>query len=157
MYLTLSLLASVAITLFVASKITRYFLAKRAEVKWVVLAFLGSTIIAVATYIGFSFMFAMIDHSAIESLTRLHPDIMLIITVSAMLLLSSIAFKIINQMDWKEAITTNIVSAVIMFAASSSFIALMDASDKTNIVTAKAPSSEQAVVKDNAIAKVVKP
>ncbi len=159
MYLTLSLLASAAITLFIVSKITQFFLAKRPEIKWLIFAFLGSAIIALTTYIGLNFIVSWIDLSATDAsqtLTKLHPMLMLVITVSTMLLLSSVAFKVINQMCWGSAIVTNVASVAIILLTSIGSMSLID-SKTTRFETATAAPLDHEVVKDESIAKLLSP
>lgn len=158
MYLTLSLLASAAITLFIANKIAQFFLAKRPEIKWLIFAFLGSMVIALATYIGLNVIVSWIDLSATDpsqTLTKLHPMLMLVITVSTMLLLSSVAFKVINQMCWSSAIVTNVASVAIMLLTSIGSMSLID--HKTKSFESAAAPLEQEVVKDESIAKLLSP
>ena len=113
MYLTLSLLVAVAVTLFVVSKFAKMLLAKRPNLEWITLASIVSAVIAVATYITLNLF-----------VTGLEPMTMLGITFSAMILLSSIAFKIINKMSWGAAIATNVANIVIMLATSIAAIVI---------------------------------
>jgi hypothetical protein len=159
MYLILTLLASAAITFFIASKIAKYFLAKRPEVKWVILASLASALIVFTTYIGLNIIVAWIDLSATDpsqTLTKLHPIVMLVITITTLLLLSSVAFKVINQMCWGSAIATNVASVAIMFIISLSSVMLIDSS-AGKLETAKAAPSEEITIKDESIAKLLSP
>ncbi len=159
MTLTLSLLVSITITLFLVSKIADYFLAKRPEIKWILFASLGSALIAFTTYIGLTFVIAWLDRSVIDpslTLTNLHPMAVLVISATIMLLLSSIAFKVINQMCWPSAITTNFVSVAIMTITLAGSFALNGlGSDKH--VTAKITPSEKIITTSESVAKLVKP
>lgn len=160
MYLTLMLLISAAITFFIASRITQFFLAERPEVKWVVFASLGSVLIAMITFIGLNFIVAGIDLSAADpsqTLTKRHPTVMFIITISIMLLLSSVAFKVINKMGWGSAIVTNIASVAVMLVASVGSVTLNDNKISSEIEIAKIVPSEEVLVKGDSIVKLVKP
>jgi len=159
MYFTLTLIASAAITFFIASKMAKFFLAKRPEVKWVILASLASTLIVVTSYIGLNFIVAWIDLSATDpsqTLTKLHPIIMLVITITTLLLLSSVAFKVINDMCWGSAIATNVASVAIMFIISLSSVTLID-NNADKFETAKTIPAEEIMTKDESIAKLLSP
>ncbi len=107
MYLMLALLVAVGVTLFIVSKIAKMLLAKRAGLEWITIASIVSALIAVVTYITLNIY-----------VVGLEPMIMLGITFGAMILLSSIAFKVINQMSWGAAVATNIANVVIILATS---------------------------------------
>ncbi len=113
MYLTLSLLVAVGITLFAVSKIAKMLLAKRSGLEWITIASIVSALIAVVTYVTLNIYVA-----------GLEPMVMLGITFAAMILFSSIAFKIFNQMSWGAAIATNVANVVIMLATSVGAIVL---------------------------------
>ena len=80
MYLTLSLLVAVGITLFAVSKIAKMLLAKRSGLEWITTASIVSALIAVVTYVTLNIYVA-----------GLEPMVMLGITFAAMILFSSIA------------------------------------------------------------------
>ena len=113
MYLMLSMLVAVMVTLFLVSKIAKMLLAKRSGLEWITIASIVSALIAVVTYITLNIYVA-----------GLEPMIMLGITLGAMILFSSIAFKLINQMSWGAAIATNVANVVIMLATSVGAIVL---------------------------------
>ena len=154
MYITLSLLLSAAVTLFVVSKIADFFLAKRPEIKWVLLAILGSTFISFVTYIGLTAIIAWLDLSVTDqSITNLYPLTVLGISGTIIILLSSIAFKVINQMCWPSAITTNFISvAIIAIALTGSFSLKNNGSDE--LVTEKIAPIEKAIDKSRSLAKI---
>jgi len=154
MYITLSLLLSAAVTLFVVSKIADFFLAKRPEIKWVLLSILGSTFISFVTYIGLTAIIAWLDLSVTgQSITNLYPVTVLGISGTIIILFSSIAFKVINQMCWPSAITTNFISvAIIAIALTGSFSLKNNGSDE--LVTEKIAPIEKAIDKSRSLAKI---
>ena len=113
MYLMLSLLVAVGVTLFIVSKIAKMLLAKRSGLEWITVASIVSALIAVVTYITLNIYVA-----------GLEPMMMLGITFGAMILFSSIAFKTINQMSWGAAIATNVANVVIMLATAVGAVVL---------------------------------
>jgi len=113
MYLTLSLLAAVIVTLLVVSKIAKMLLAKRAGLESIIFASVISALIAVTTYIGLNLFVEGLD-----------PMVMLGVTFGAMLLFSSAAFKYINKMSWGAAIATNVANVVVILATSVAAIVL---------------------------------
>lgn len=113
MYLTLSLLAAVIVTVLVVSKIAKMLLAKRFQLEWIVLASVVSAVIAIATYVGLNLF-----------VVGLEPMVMLGITFGVMLIISSAAFKYINQMGWGAAIATNVANVVIVLATSVAAVVL---------------------------------
>ena len=107
MYLMLSLLVAAGITLFVVSKIAKMLLAKRPGLEWVTVASIVSALIALFTYVTLTIY-----------VVGLEPMMMLGITFAAMIVFSSIAFKVINKMSWGAAIATNVANVVIFVATS---------------------------------------
>ncbi|MEE9309776.1 MAG: hypothetical protein V3U64_02040 [Cocleimonas sp.] len=163
MYFTFLLLISASITFFMASKIANFFLAERPEVKWIVFASLASAFIAVIAFVGLNFIVAGIDLSATDSsqtLMKRYPTVMLVVTISILLLLSSVSFKVINKMGWGAALATNIASVGIILAISfgaSSLLSdkkVMSKPEMTNVV---APAEEGIIVKGESIAKLLTP
>ena len=103
MYFYISLFAAFVFTLVVVSRIAEMLLAKRPKIGWVLLASLIGGSAAIAAYILLSMFVTGID-----------PMIMLIVSLSAMFIVSSMAFKTINKMSWSGAITTNVAHIVIV-------------------------------------------
>ncbi len=136
MYLMLSLLAAVIVTLFAVSKIAKMLLAKRSGLEWITVASIVSALIAVVTYVTLNIYVA-----------GLEPMVMLGITFAAMILFSSIAFKVINQMSWGAAIATNVANVVIILATSVGAIVLNgeSLSEVVNSVTHSAKSNTMMV------------
>jgi len=113
MYFYASLFAAFVITLIVVSKIAEMLLAKRPKIAWVLLASLVGSGAAVVSYLLLSLFVAGID-----------PMVMLIVSLSTMFIVSSAAFKHINQMSWKGAITTNIANIVIVLITMTAAVVL---------------------------------
>lgn len=102
MYFAASLFAAFILTLFLVSKIAKMLHAKRPEMGWVFLASLVGGIAASLAMLPLNLFIQDMD-----------PMIMLIISLVIMLVVSSAAFKYINQMNWGGAVTTNIANVVI--------------------------------------------
>ena len=102
MYFIASLVAAIAITIFLVSKIAKMLHAKRPEVNWVLLASFFGVFLAGLSWIALD-MF----------IQGMKPIEMLAISLVIMLMVSSAAFKYINKMSWSGAVTTNIASIVI--------------------------------------------
>ncbi len=113
MYLTLSLLVAVVVTLLVISKIAKMLLAKRPQLEWITVASVVSAVIAIITYVGLNLFVVGLD-----------PMVMLGVTFGTMLIVSSAAFKYINQMGWGAAIVTNVANVVVILATSVAAIVL---------------------------------
>ncbi|MEE9444729.1 MAG: hypothetical protein V3V19_03590 [Cocleimonas sp.] len=151
MYLTLSLLAAVIVTVLVVSKIAKMLLAKRFQLEWIVLASVVSAVIAVVTYVGLNLF-----------VVGLEPMVMLGITFGAMLLISSAAFKYINQMGWGAAIATNVANVVIILATSVAAIVL-NGESLTKTISSLTDSAKNntamvgSMVNDNGIANIATP
>ena len=148
-----------ALSLFILSKIANYFLAKRPEIKWIFLAVMGSAVIALISYIGLTFVIALLDLPVTDpsqTLAKLHPLLVMVISSVVILLLSSVAFKSINQMCWPSAITTNFVSlAITTIVLASTFSSNDNRTEK--LVTAKTAPVEKAIDKSKSIVNLVKP
>jgi hypothetical protein len=113
MYLTLSLLAAVLITILTVSKVAKMLHAKRFDFGWIVLASVTSGIVALLASFGLGLFVEGLD-----------PMVMLGLTLAVMFIVSSAAFKFINQMSWGGAITTNIANMVIGVAGLTAAIVL---------------------------------
>jgi len=97
-----SIIAAIGITLFLVSYIAKMLLAKRPGMGWVFLAWITGGILATVAMIPLG-MFA----------TELDPQVLFIVTLVLSFIISSAAYKYINQMGWGGAFTTNIASTVI--------------------------------------------
>ncbi len=113
MYFYASLFAAFVITLIVVSKIAEMLLAKRPAIGWVLLASLVSAGAAILTYVILSVFIKGVD-----------PMVMMIVSLSTMFIVSSAAFKNINQMSWSGAVTTNIANIVIILITMTAAVVL---------------------------------
>jgi len=113
MYFYASLFAAFVITLIVVSKIAEMLLAKRPQIGWVLLASLVGGGAAIIAYFLLSLFVKGID-----------PMVMLIASLSAMFIVSSAAFKHINQMSWTGAVTTNIANIAIVLITMTAAVVL---------------------------------
>jgi hypothetical protein len=113
MYFYISLFVAFVITLIVVSKVAEMLLAKRPKIAWVFLASLVGGTAALATSVLLSIFVKGID-----------PMVMLIGSLLAMFIVSSAAFKYINQMSWTGAITTNIANIVVVLITMTAAVVL---------------------------------
>ena len=113
MYFYASLFAAFVITLIVVSKIAEMLLAKRPNIGWVLLASLVGSGAAIISYVLLSLFINGID-----------PMVMMIVSLSVMFIVSSAAFKVINQMSWSGAVTTNIANIVIVLITMTAAVVL---------------------------------
>ena len=97
-----SIIAALGVTLFLVSYIAKMLLAKRPGMGWIFLAWITGGILA---------MLAMIPLGMFAS--NLDPQVLFIVTLLLSFVISSAAYKYINQMGWGGAFTTNIASIVI--------------------------------------------
>ncbi len=102
MYFVASLVAALIVTVFLVSKIAKMLHAKRPDVGRVLLASL------------LGIVFAMVSLALIGAFVKgVEPMMMLTLSVVVVLIVSSAAFKYINQMSWSSAITTNIANVAL--------------------------------------------
>ena len=113
MYLIGSLLFGLVVTLLLVSKIATMLLAKKPGVERIFLASVVGIIAAIATIIPLNLFVTGID-----------PNMMLILTVLIVFVVSSAAFKHINEMSWGGAITTNIANIVLSLIAVTASVVL---------------------------------
>ncbi len=102
MYFAASLFLAFAITLLFVSHIAKMLLAKRPGIGWIFLSSLVGGILAGIALIPIKIYVVDVE-----------PMVMMIISLVVVLIVSSAAFKYINQMSWGGAITTNISNVVI--------------------------------------------
>ena len=107
MYLIGSLLLAFGISVFAVSKIAEMLHAKKPGMDRVFMASLVGAITAFITLVVLSALVKNLD-----------PMIMMIVSVLSMLIVSTIAFKSINQMSWSGAITTNIANIALVLMLS---------------------------------------
>jgi len=101
-----SLAAALGATLWLVSYIAKMLLAKRPGMGWILLAWITGSVLAAIAIIPLSLFGGDID-----------PQIMFIATLVLSFIISSAAYKYINQMGWGGAFTTNIASSVIALVA----------------------------------------
>ena len=97
-----SIFAAFGITLFLVSYIAKMLLAKRPGMGWVFLAWISGGILATVAMIPLGIFASALD-----------PQVLTILTLVLSFIISSAAYKYINQMGWGGAFTTNIASMVI--------------------------------------------
>ena len=121
MYLIASLLLALAISVFVVSKIAEMLHAKKPGMERILLASLVGGIAAFATVVAMS---ALVNN--------VEPMILMMLSVLAMFIVSSIAFKSINQMSWSGAMTTNIANiALVLITGTAAVVLNGESFDKT--------------------------
>jgi small nuclear ribonucleoprotein (snRNP)-like protein len=113
MYLIASFIVALAITIFLVSKIAEMLQAKRSGMSWIFLASTIGAFVAALTLVPLGLFVEGLD-----------PNVMLILTVVIMLIVSSMAFKYINKMNWGSAITTNIANIVLSLVAITAAVVL---------------------------------
>ncbi len=113
MYLLASLLLGFVITIFLLSKIAEMLHAKEPGMLRIFAASLVGGIAASVAVLPIGWFVKGID-----------PLIMLLLTISIMFIVSSMAFKYINVMSWGGAITTNIANIVLSLVAVTAAVVL---------------------------------
>lgn len=101
-----SLAAALGATLWLVSYIAKMLLAKRPGMGWILLAWITGSVLAAIAVIPLSMFGGDLD-----------PQILFIATLVLSFIISSAAYKYINQMGWGGAFTTNIASSVIALVA----------------------------------------
>ena len=102
MYFAASLIAAFIITLFLVSKIAKMLNAKRPDIGWVLFALVAGGVLATIAVIAMGIFVEEQD-----------PNIMLAITLVSAFLVSTAAYKYINNLNWSGAFTLNIASMAI--------------------------------------------
>ena len=102
MYFAASLFVASAITLFLVSKIAKMLNAKRPGIEWVLLSLVISGALAATTLVLIGIFIQELD-----------PNIILGITLITVFIVSSAAYKYLNQLPWSGAFTLNIASVSI--------------------------------------------
>jgi len=115
LYLMGSLLLALGITVFIVSKIAGLLHAKKPEMDRV---FIASLIGGIVAFITLAALIALVKD--------LDPVILLGVSVFSMLLVSSLAFKVINQMTWAGAITTNIANVALILITGTVALVVND-------------------------------
>lgn len=113
MYLIGSLLLALGISVFLVSKIAELLHAKKPAMDRILIASLIGSLAAFITLVALSALVKDLD-----------PMILLAVSILSMLLVSSLAFKTINQMTWAGAITTNIANVALVLITGTAAIVL---------------------------------
>jgi len=113
MYLIGSLLLAFGVSIFAVSKIAEMLHAKKPGMERVFIASLVGGIAAFATLVAISVFVKNIE-----------PMILMVGSLLAMFIVSTIAFKSINQMSWSGAITTNIANVALVLMTTTAAVVL---------------------------------
>lgn len=147
MYLIGSLLLSLGFTVFIVSKIAEMLHAKKPAMERVLMASLVGSIAATVTLIALCVFVKDVD-----------PMHLMIGSVIAMFLVSTLAFKAINVMSWSGAITTNIANVAMVLLTGTAAVVLNDVSMDKAIQTVRTTfSTNAAMVEGIATGKEYKP
>jgi len=120
MYLIGSLLLAFGISVFAVSKIAEMLHAKKPGMERVFLASIVGGIAAFLALVALSVFVKNID-----------PMTMMIVSILAMFIVSTLAFKSINQMSWSGAITTNIANiALVLMTVTAAVVINGESIDK---------------------------
>lgn len=121
MYLVGSLLLALGLTVFAVSKIAEMLHAKKPAMERILLASLVGGIAAFATLVAMSALVKDVDQMTL-----------IILSILAMFIVSTLAFKSINVMSWSGALTTNIANVALVLITGTAAIVLNGESiDKT--------------------------
>lgn len=113
MYLIGSLLLALGVSVFAVSKIAEMLHAKKPGMERIFLASLVGGIAAFLTLVALSAFVKNLD-----------PMIMMVVSILAMFIISTLAFKSINQMTWSGAITTNIANIALVLMTVTAAVVL---------------------------------
>ena len=138
MYLIGSLLLAFGISVFAVSKIAEMLHAKKPGMDRVFMASLVGAITAFITLVVLSALVKNLD-----------PMIMMIVSVLSMLIVSTIAFKSINQMSWSGAITTNIANIALVLMTATAAVVLNGASLSKTIKTVQNTFVTNTIIVEN--------
>ena len=135
MILFASIVAALGITLFLVSYIAKMLLAKRPGMGWVFLAWITGSVVAAIAMIPLGMFGGSLD-----------PQVMFIITLLASFVISSAAYKYINQMGWGGAFTTNIASSVIGLIAAVGVVLVSGNSIQDTLQTVNQLSNQKSAM-----------
>ena len=122
MYFAASLFVAFAITLFLVSKIAKMLNAKRPNIEWVLMSLIFSGALAAIPLILLGMFVQGFD-----------PNVMLAITLVLTFIVSSAAYKYLNQLNWSGAFTLNIASIAIGLLTAVAAIVFNGESVKENL------------------------
>ena len=121
MYLIGSLLLALGISVFAVSKVAEMLHAKKPGMERILLASLVGSIAAFATIVVLGAFVKDVDTT-----------LMLILSLLAMFIVSTLAFKSINVMSWSGAITTNVANiALVLITGTAAVVLNGESIDKT--------------------------
>ena len=113
MYLIGSLLIALALTVFVVSKIAKMLHAKKPGMEKILLASLIGSFAAFAALVALIALVKDVD-----------PMLLIAISVLAMFIVSTFAFKYFNELSWAGAMTTNIANIALVLITGTAAIVL---------------------------------
>ena len=113
MYLIGSLLLALGVSIFAVSKIAEMLHAKKPGMERIFLASLVGGIAAFLTLVALGALVKNLD-----------PMTMMIVSILSMFIISTLAFKSINQMTWSGAITTNIANIALVLMTGTAAVVL---------------------------------
>jgi len=113
MYLIGSLLLALGLSVFTVSKVAEMLHAKKPSMERILLASLIGSIAAFATIVALGALVKNVD-----------PMIMMTLSILAMFVVSTLAFKSINEMSWSGAITTNIANIALVLMTGTAAVVL---------------------------------
>lgn len=113
MYLIGSLLLAFGVSVFAVSKIAEMLHAKKPGMERILIASLIGAAAAFVTFIALNALVKNVD-----------PMTLMILSIVAMFIVSTLAFKSINQMTWSGAITTNIANIALVLMTITAAVVL---------------------------------
>ena len=138
MYLIGSLLLALGISVFAVSKVAEMLHAKKPGMERILLASLIGSISAFVTLVVLGAFVKNVDQMT-----------MVIVSVVAMFLVSTIAFKSINKLSWSGAITTNIANIALVLMTGTAAVVLNDESIDETIKTVKNTFNTNTAIVEN--------
>lgn len=138
MYLIGSLLLALGISVFAVSKVAEMLHAKKPGMERILLASLIGSISAFVTLVVLGAFVKNVDQMT-----------MVIVSIVAMLLVSTIAFKSINKLSWSGAITTNIANIALVLMTGTAAVVLNDESIDETIKTVKNTFNTNTAIVEN--------
>lgn len=138
MYLIGSLLLALGVSIFAVSKIAEMLHAKKPGMERIFLASLVGGIAAFLTLVALGALVKNLD-----------PMIMMIVSILSMFIISTLAFKSINQMTWSGAITTNIANIALVLMTGTAAVVLNGESIDKVIKSAQNTFNTNTVIVEN--------
>ena len=138
MYLIASLLLALGISVFAVSKIAEMLHAKKPGMERILVASLVGGTAAFLTLIALGALVKNLD-----------PMIMMIVSILAMFIISTLAFKSINQMSWSGAVTTNIANIALVLMTGTAAVVLNGESISKAITSVQNTFKTNTVIAEN--------